>query len=415
MKTNYSAFSILRHALGGHRHWPRAWRDADPKKHYDVVIIGAGGHGLATAYYLARHHGIKNVAVLEKGYLGGGNTGRNTQVSRSNYFYPESGAFYEHSLKLFENLAQEVNFNVMFSQRGILAVCHSRHEMELYRRWANAIQMNGIDSEVLSRAEIKKRVPHINLDCRFPIWGGFIQQRGGISRHDAVAWGYARQASAAGVDIIQQCEVTGMETTDSRVTAVTTSRGTIAADRVALCVAGNTSHLAAMAGLRLPISSIALQAMVTEPVRPIFNTVLMSAHIHVYVAQSDRGELVVGGGADLYNSFAQRGSLNKHHDNFSALLELMPIFSRLRLMRHWAGVCDMAYDVSPIVGKTSVENLYVSTGWGTGGYKAIPAGGETLADTIANDRPHKLLEPFQLERFETGRLIDEGAASGVAH
>ncbi len=415
MMGGYSAFSILRNAFSGHRGWTRAWRDPTPKKHYDVVIIGAGGHGLATAYYLAKHQGVRNVAVLEKGYLGGGNTGRNTQVSRSNYFYPASGAFYEHSLRLFENMAGQLNFNVMFSQRGILSLSNSRHELEVYRRWANAIRMNGIDSEILDRADIRKRAPYLNLDCRYPILGGFIQNRGGVSRHDAVVWAYARQASAAGVDIIQQCEVTGMETTDSRVTAVKTARGDITADRFALCVAGHSSQLAAMAGLRLPVNSISLQAMVTEPVRPIFDTVLMSARIHVYVSQSDRGELVMGGGADLYNSYAQRGSLGTHHDNFSALVELFPIFSRLRMMRHWAGVCDMAYDVSPIVGKTPVENLYVSTGWGTGGYKAIPAGGDTLAFTIAHDEPHELLRPFQLDRFESGRLIDEGAASGVAH
>jgi sarcosine oxidase subunit beta len=412
---NYSFLSLIKNAFGSQQDWPRAWRDPEPKSHYDVVIVGGGGHGLATACYLATRQDIRNVAVIEKGYLGGGNTGRNTQVSRSNYFYPQSGAFYEHSLKLFEDLAQDLDFNVMFSQRGILSLCNSRHEMETYRRWANAIRMNGIDSEILSPGEIKRIVPQINLDCRFPIEGGFIQRRGGISRHDAVAWAYARKASEAGVDIIQQCEVTGMETTDSRVTALQTSKGRISADRFALCVAGHSSQLAAMAGLRLPVSSISLQAMVTEPVRPIFHTVLMSAAIHVYVAQSDRGEIVVGGGADIYNSFAQRGSLNTHRDGFSALLELLPVFSRLRMMRHWAGVCDMAYDVSPIVGKTPVENLYVSTGWGTGGYKAIPAGGDTLAWTIANDRPHELLEPFQLDRFVTGRLIDEGAASGVAH
>lgn len=415
MTRKYSALSLFRNAFSGHRSWPRAWRDPNPGKHYDVVIIGAGGHGLATAYYLATQQGVGRVAVLEKSYLGGGNSGRNTQVSRSNYFYPESGAFYEHSLQLFEDLGQELNFNVMFSQRGILAVCNSRHELELYRRWANAIRMNGIDSEILDREEIRKRAPYINLDCRFPIQGGFIQNRGGISRHDAVVWAYARQASAAGVDIIQQCEVTGMESSDSRITALRTSKGRITADRVALCVAGNSSQLAAMAGLKLPVSSITLQAMVTEPVRPIFDTVMMSARIHVYVSQSDRGELIIGGGADLYNSFAQRGSLNTHRDNLSALLELLPIFSRLRLMRHWAGVCDMAYDVSPIVGKTPVENLYISTGWGTGGYKAIPAGGDTLAHTIVNDKPHHLLLPFQLDRFESGALIDEGAASGVAH
>ena len=413
--TNYSGFTLLRNAFSAHRNWPRAWRDPKPKKHYDVVIVGAGGHGLATAYYLAKYQGVKNVAVLEKGYLGGGNTGRNTQVSRSNYFYPESGAFYEHSLKLFENLAQEVNFNVMFSQRGILAICHSRHEMEVYRRWANAIRMNGIDSEVLTREQIKKRIPELNLDGRFPVWGGFIQNRGGISRHDAVAWGYARQASAAGVDIIQQCEVTGIKSTDSRVTAVETTRGTVMADKLAICVAGHSSQLAAMAGLRLPITSIALQAMVTEPVRPILNTCLLSATVHVYVSQSDRGEIVIGGGADLYPSYAQRGGLPVQHQNMEALIELLPIFSRLRMMRQWAGVCDMSYDVSPIVGKTAIENLYISTGWGTGGYKAIPAGGDTLAYTIANDQPHELLKPFQLDRFATGRLVDEGAASGVAH
>jgi sarcosine oxidase subunit beta len=413
--SRYSGFNLLRHAITGHRGWKRAWRDAEPRKHYDVVVVGAGGHGLATAYYLAKVQGVTNVAVLEKGYLGGGNSGRNTQVSRSNYFYPESGAFYEHSLKLYENMPRELNFNTMFSPRGVLAICNSRHEMEVYRRWANAIAMNGIDSEILTPQDIKKRIPHINLNCRFPIWGGFVQNRGGISRHDAVVWAYARAASAAGVDIIQQCEVTGMETGDSRVRRLNTTRGDIEADRVALCVAGHSSHLAAMAGLRLPISSVALQAMVSEPVEPILDTTLMSAHIHVYVSQSDRGEIVIGGGADMFNSYAQRGALPIQHENMESLCELLPIFSRLRMMRQWAGICDMAPDVSPVMGHTPVENLFVSTGWGTGGYKAIPAGGETLAYTIANDRPHPLIEPFQLDRFATGRLVDEGAASGVAH
>jgi len=413
--SRYSGLALIGNAMRGHRRWPRAWRNAEPKKHYDVVVIGAGGHGLATAYYLARHQGVKNVAVLEKGYLGGGNSGRNTQVCRSNYFYPESGAFYEHSLKLYENLAGEINMNVMFSPRGILAICNSAHEMDVYRRWANAIQMNGIDSEMVSREEIRNYVPHINLDCRLPIHGGFIQKRGGIARHDAVVWGYARAASAASVDIIQNCEVIGMETSASRVVSVVTTRGNIGADRFALCVAGHSSHLAAMAGLRLPITSVALQAMVTEPIKPLFDVALMSAHIHVYVSQTDRGEVLIGGGADLFNSYAQRGALSTLRDNAQALMELLPVLGRLRLMRQWAGVCDMAPDVSPIVGKTPIENLFISTGWGTGGYKAIPAGGDTLAHTLVHDEAHPLLRPFQLDRFATGRLVDEGAASGVAH
>ncbi|HMB61303.1 MAG TPA: FAD-dependent oxidoreductase, partial [Xanthomonadales bacterium] len=341
--------------------------------------------------------------------------GRNTQVCRSNYFYPQSGAFYEHSLKLYEELSHEVNLNVMFSQRGILALCNSPHEMELYRRWANAIKLNGIDSEIVSREDIVRYVPNINLDCRFPIVGGFIQKRGGIARHDAVVWGYARAASNAGVDIIQQCEVTGMQLSGSRVKAVETNLGTLSAEHFALCVAGHSGHLAAMAGLRLPITSVALQAMVSEPVKRVLDVTLMSAHVHVYVSQSDRGEIVIGGGVDGFNSYAQRGALPTQNDVMRSLVELLPAFSRLRMMRQWAGVCDMAPDVSPIVGRTEIENLYVSTGWGTGGYKAIPAGGETLAHTIVNDRPHPLLEPFQLDRFSSGYLVDEGAASGVAH
>ncbi len=411
----YSGFSLIRHGLTGQRGWKKAWRDPVPRSHYDVIIIGAGGHGLATAYYLATRHGIHDIAVLEKGYLGGGNSGRNTQVCRSNYFYPQSAAFYEHSLGLYESLSANLNFNIMLSQRGNLELSHSLEELEMNRRWATAMTMNGVDSELLDRADIRKMVPILDLDCRFPVVGGFIQRRAGISRHDAVVWAFARAASAAGVDIIQNCEVTGFQTSESQVLGVETSRGTIHADRFALCVAGHSSYLAAKAGLRLPIESIALQAMVTEPLKPVLNTVLGSLVIHAYISQSDRGEIVIGGGADTFNSYAQRGILPTMQDNAAAVAELIPSFSRLRIMRQWAGICDISPDSSPIVGKSPIENLYLSTGWGTGGFKAIPAGGETLAYTIAQDQPHELLQAFTLERFNTGRLVDEGAAAGVAH
>jgi sarcosine oxidase subunit beta len=411
----WSALHLLTQAMRGHRGWRAAWRDRAPRDRYDVIIVGAGGHGLATACYLARHHGIRKVAVLEKGWLGGGNTGRNTQVCRSNYFYPESAAFYEHSLRLYESLTSELNFNIMLSQRGILEIAHSQEELEIQRRWANAMTLNGIDSEMMDRAAIGRLAPALDLDCRIPIHGGFIQRRGGIARHDAVAWAYARAASDAGVEIIQNCEVLDFDIRDGRIHGVVSNRGPIAAERVALCVAGHSSQLAARAGLRLPIQSFALQAMVTEPVRPVLDTVIASAVVHCYVSQSDRGEIVIGGGADRFASYAQRGTLDTFRDNAAAALELFPSFSRLRVMRQWAGICDIAPDSSPIVGPTAVDGLYVSTGWGTGGFKAIPAGGDTLAHTIATGEVHPLLRPFQLDRFESGRLIDEGAAAGVAH
>ncbi len=411
----YSFLSLARQALGGNKAWPVVWRSPEPKKNYDVVIVGAGGHGLATAYYLAKKHSIKNIAVLDKGWLGGGNTGRNTQITRSNYYWPQSAAFFNHSLQLYERLGRELNFNVMLSQCGILTLAHSLHELEGIRRWANAININDIDAEVLSPAEVKKLVPLIDLDCRFPIHGGFIQRRGGISRHDAVVWGYARAASAHGVDIIQQCEVTGFNFHSGRVTGVNTTRGTIGADKVSIAVAGHTSHLAKMAGFRVPVTSMQLQAMVSEPIKPCLDTVVTSSVIHVYVSQSDRGELVFGGGADAYNSYAQRGGVPLLEEVVAALLELLPAFSRLRLMRQWAGIVDITPDTSPLMGQTPVQNLYISGGWGTGGYKAIPAGGDTMAHTIANDSPHPLIEDFGLERFRSGMLIDEGAASGVAH
>ncbi len=412
----YSTLTLIANALTGHRRWAKVWRSAEPKhRPYDVVIIGAGGHGLATAYYLASKHGIRNTAVLEKGWLGGGNTGRNTQVVRSNYFWPESAAFYERSLQLYEGLSAELDFNVMLSQRGILNLAHSEHELEAVRRWANANKINRIDSDLLSPAEIKRLVPLINLDSRYPVHGGFRQPRAGIARHDAVAWGYARAANALGVDIIQRCEVSDFLRDGNRVSGVVTTRGNILAGRVVLAVAGHTSVLAAKLGLRLPITSMALQAMVSEPIKPCLDTVVISPTIHVYASQSDRGEIVTGGAADLYNSYAQRGGIPTLRANVSALLELFPAFSRLRLMRQWAGIVDITPDTTPIMGKLPLDGLYVTAGWGTGGFKAIPAGGETMAWTVAHDEPHPLIRKFALARFESGALIDEAAAAGVAH
>ena len=411
----YSFLTLAAQALSGHRGWPAAWRSPKPRQQYDVLIIGAGGHGLATAYYLAKKHGISNVAVLDRGRLGGGNSGRNTQVTRSNYFWPQSAAFFDHSLKLYENLGRELNFNIMLSQRGVLNLAHSEHELEGMRRWANAIQVNRIDSEILSPGDIADLVPLLNLDARFPVVGGFIQRRGGISRHDAVVWAYARAADALGVDILQGVEVTGFDIDAGKVTAVNTSVGRIGAGRFCINVAGHTSVLAAMAGFRVPIASMALQAMVTEPVKPCLDTVVVSPAIHMYASQSDRGEIVIGGGADVYTSYAQRGGLPLLQENAAALIELFPAFSRLRVLRQWAGTADVTPDTTPIMGSTPLPNLYINGGWGTGGYKAIPAGGDTMAWTIAKGEPHPLIVDFGLERFTTGALIDEGAASGVAH
>ena len=417
MKQPYSIFSLVRNALSHHQDWQEAWRSPDPRSEYDVVIIGGGGHGLATAYYLAKEHGITNVAVLEKGWLGGGNTGRNTTVVRSNYLWDESAHLYEFSLKLWEGLSQDLNYNVMFSQRGLVSLAHSQHEMQALRRRVYAIKLNGIDSEFLTPAQLKEWCPiiHVGRDARYPILGASLQRRGGVARHDAVAWGFARAADARGVDIIQNCEVTGLRVENGRVTGVETTRGAIGARKVAIAVAGHSSVLCAMAGFRLPISSHVLQAMVSEPIKPVLNTVITSGLVHVYVSQSDKGELVFGAGIDTYNSYSQAGSPPITEGMLNALTDLFPIFSRLRFLRQWGGIVDTCPDASPIVGKTPVENLFLNCGWGTGGFKATPGSGFVYAHTIATGEPHPLAAPFSLERFSTGYLIDEHGASGVAH
>ncbi|HVT34524.1 MAG TPA: sarcosine oxidase subunit beta family protein, partial [Nevskiaceae bacterium] len=397
------------------RHWQPAWRNAALKPSYDVVIVGGGGHGLATAYYLARNHGVRNVAVIEKGWLGGGNTGRNTTVVRSNYFFPQSAAFYELALKLYEGLSRELNYNIMLSQRGMMNLAHSRHQVEVARRILNGMRLNGIDAEWLEPDQVHAREPLLRLNGRYPVLGALLQPRGGTARHDAVAWGYARAADALGVDIIQCCEVTGFLRSGNAVTGVRTSRGDVNAGRVCLSVAGHTSQLAALAGLRLPVTSYALQAFVSEPVKPVLNSVTLSPSTGVYISQTDKGEVVVGGALDLYPSYAQRGNFHTVENVTAGMLEMFPMFSRLRLMRQWAGIVDIVKDSSPILGPSPVDNLYLNCGFGTGGFKAIPAGGFTMAHTLATGKRHPLIEDFGLERFTSGALIDEAGASGIAH
>ncbi|MEO1491485.1 MAG: sarcosine oxidase subunit beta family protein [Pseudomonadota bacterium] len=411
----YSAFAIAKEAARYHTGWERAWRSPAPKERYDVVVVGAGGHGLATAYYLAKNHGIRNVAVLEKGWLGGGNTGRNTTIIRSNYLQPASTGVYELSRSLYEDLSQQLNFNIMFSPRGVLMLAQTEHELRAWKRTEHANRCAGIASEIVSPERIKQLCPIIETaGPRYPVLGGLWQARGGTARHDAVAWGYARAASDLGVDIIQQCEVTGVDRAGGRVTGVQTTKGAIACDKLCIVVAGHSGVLAEMAGFRLPVESVALQALVSEPIKPCMDIVVMANTVHGYMSQSDKGEMVIGGGADGYNNYTQRGSFQHIEETVRALTETFPMISRLKMLRHWGGIVDMTGDRSPIISKTPVEGVFINCGWGTGGFKAIPGSGWATAGLVANGGD-KIADPFSLDRFVEGRMIDESVAAAVAH
>ena len=406
--------SLLREGVNAQRGWAPAWRDARPKAGYDAIVIGGGGHGLATAYYLARNHGLKNVALIERGWLGGGNTGRNTTIIRSNYFFPESARFYDFSVRQYETMSRDLNYNIMFSQRGVWSLAHDRHGVEMLRRSCNAMRLNGVDAELHDGDAVLQRIAGLAPN-RFPVCAGLLQRRAGTARHDAVAWAYARAASALGVDIIQNCEVTGFVIDGGHVRGIHTSLGIISADTIGMAVAGHSSVLAAKAGIRLPVQSYALQAFVSEPVKPCLDTVLVSPATGTYLSQSDKGELVIGAGLDLYLSYAQRGSLPWMERAAAGVIELFPAFSRLRFLRQWAGIVDVVEDSTPIIGETPIAGFYINCGWGTGGFKAIPAGGWCLAHAMATGTPHPLASAFTLERFRTGALIDEASASGIAH
>ncbi len=415
--SHYSALALFRHGLTDHKNWAPAWRSPEPLSQYAAIIVGGGGHGLATAYYLAKEHGLTDVAVIEAGWIGGGNTGRNTAVIRSNYFHPESAAFYDKSVKLYERLARDLNYNIMFSQRGMVILAHDRQGVEGLHRAKNAMLLNGVDAEFLSPTQLRRKMPRLAPEgqSRHAILGGLNQRRAGTARHDAVAWGYARAASKRGVHIIENCPVTGFLREGNRVIGVETAKGPIRAKKVGLATAGHSSILTDMAGFRLPITSYGLQAMVSEPVKPVLNTVVLAPATGTYLSQSDKGELVVGGGLDLYPSYAQRGNIPSIEAAWAGVLDLFPSFSRLKMLRHWAGTVDVTPDSTPIIDKAPLDGLYLNCGWGTGGFKAIPAGGLTFAHLMATDEPHPLTKGFSLKRFETGALIDEVAAAGIAH
>ncbi len=398
-------------------HPDRLWRHPDPKPAYDVVVIGGGGHGLATAYYLARNHGITNVAVVERGWLAGGNVARNTAIIRSNYLWDESAAIYEHSLKLWEGLAEELDYDILLSQRGVISLAHSTGDVRSGMRRVHANRLAGVDAEWLSPDDVSRLCPIVNVspDVRYPVLGATYQPRAGIAKHDNVAWGFARAADALGVDLIEGAEVTAIDVDGERVTGIQTSRGPIAAGRVAIVAAGHASLIAGMAGIRLPLQSYPLQALVSELLEPVHPTVVMSNAVHVYVSQAHKGELVMGAGMDAPNGYGQRGSFDIIEQQLAAALELFPLFARAHVLRTWGGIVDVTPDASPIIGLSPIGGLYLDCGWGTGGFKATPASGWVLADTIAHDAPHQLAVPYTLERFVTGALIDEHGAAGVAH